>query len=93
MYHIVKSVITAGNYKLAEIQHKIKKLYVTGDLTAGQTALLMELASEGVSLEAERPEIMETIQILANKISDLACRVKVLEGTTNDIVQYPEWKP
>ena len=33
MYEILKSVIFAGGYKLADIQHKIKKLYAIGDLT------------------------------------------------------------
>ena len=36
MYDILKSVISAGGYKLAEIQHKIKKLYILGDLTEEQ---------------------------------------------------------
>ena len=93
MYHIVKSVITAGNYKLAEIQHKIKKLYVTGDLTEEQVERLMVLASGGVSLDAERPEIHAMIQTIADKIIALEDRITALEGSSDDIGQHPAWEP
>ena len=53
MYEIVKSVISAGDYKLADIQHKIKKLFVMGDLTEKQADELLAMASQGVSVDAE----------------------------------------
>lgn len=93
MYHIIRGVITAGNYKLAEIQHKIKKLYIIGDLTEEQTESLMMLASGGVSLDAERPEILSMIQALADKITVLENRIKALECIPDDSEQYPAWEP
>ena len=33
MYNIIKSVILAGGYKLADIQFKVKKMYIMGDIT------------------------------------------------------------
>lgn len=36
MYNVIKSVVASGGFKLADIQHKIKKLYALGDLTEAQ---------------------------------------------------------
>ena len=47
MYEVLKSVISAGGYKLADIQHKVKKLYVIGDLTEAQMDELLERTFEG----------------------------------------------
>lgn len=95
MFDIIKSVIFAGGYKLAEIQHKIKKLYVMGDLTEEQADQLMALASGSVSTDAERPEVLAMIQTLSDKITDLENRVKTLEGGEDDGEQpeHPAWKP
>lgn len=93
MYHIIKNVITGGNYKLKEIQHKIKKLYVTGDLTEEQAEQLISLASGSVSLESERPEITMLIQVITDKINILEDRVKKLEGTPEVSEQYAAWEP
>lgn len=102
MYEVLKSVISAGGYKLTEIQHKIKKLYVLGDLTEAQMDELLVMASGGVSTDAERPETLKLIQTLAEEIEALKARVKALEGDEPaepdnpdepDVPEYPEWKP
>lgn len=99
MYDILKSVISAGGYKLADIQHKIKKLFVLGDLTEDQADELLVLASAGVSADAERPETLKLIQTLAGEIEALKERVTALEGGKEDDGEdgeqatYPEWKP
>lgn len=102
MFDIIKSAISAGGYKLTEIQHKIKKLYFLGDLTEAQMDELLALASLGVSTDAERPETLKLIQTLAAEIEALDARVKALEGDEPaepdnpdepDVPVYPEWKP
>ena len=93
MYEIMKSVISAGGFKLNEIRHKIKKLYILGDLTEAETDRLLALASGSVSADAERPEILAMIQILADYIEALSVRVKALEGTGEEIPIHPVWKP
>ena len=94
MYDILKSVISAGGYKLAEIQHKVKKLFVLGDLTEAQMDELLAMASAGVSTDAERPENLELIQTLAEKIEALESRVAALEGGDDaEQSEYAEWKP
>lgn len=103
MYEVLKSVISAGGYKLAEIQHKIKKLYVLGDLDEAQMDELLAMASGGISTDAERPETLKLIHTLAGKIEALTARVKALEGGNDEgntdagedteSPVYPEWKP
>ena len=94
MYEVIKSVITAGGYKLAEIQHKVKKLYVFGDITEEQMDELLSLAAGGVSTDAERPENLKLIENLAAEIEALKVRVATLEGTEDggEVEEYPAWK-
>lgn len=76
MYEILKNVILAGGYRLAEIQHKVKKLYAMGDLTDEQLDELMELSQLHASADGERPE---TIAMLRN----LSDRLTVIEQKLN----------
>ena len=95
MFNVMKGVIGSGGYKLTEIQYKVKKLYVMGDLTEAQMEELLSLASSGVSVDAERPEILAMIQSLAEKIEALENRVKALEGGNDEGEQpvHAQWKP
>lgn len=96
MFDVIKSAIAAGGYKLADMQYKIKKLYVLGDLTEAEMDELLALAAGGVSTDAERPETLEMIRSLDAKISALDERVKVLEGQPDapnvPEGEYPAWK-
>ena len=83
MYEIIKNVISAGGYKLAEIQHKVKKLYILGDLTEEQADELLAMAAAGVSTDAERPEVLEMLQSLAARIDAHGKRLSALEGDTD----------
>lgn len=94
MYEVLKSVISAGGYKLAEIQHKIKKLYVLGDITEEQMGELLTLAAAGVSADAERPEVLAMLQRLSARIDGIDERVAALEGGTTDPetpAEYETW--
>lgn len=96
MFEIIKSAISAGGYKLTDILHKIKKMYILGDLTEAQMDELFALASGGVSADAERPETLAMIQSLAEKISALEGRVVALETNDEPVPEppvYAEWKP
>lgn len=92
MYEVIKSVIAAGGYKLAQIQQKVKKLYVLGDLSEEQMDELLSLASGGVSTDAERPENLELIRNLAEKFAALESRVVALEGSSGE-EGIGAWKP
>ena len=93
MFELLKTVISRGGYKLEELQGKVKKLFVLGDLTEEQTDELLEMASGGISPEAERPETLSMIRTLAEKIEELKARVETLEGGGKEPEEYPDWKP
>lgn len=101
MYEIMKSTISKGGYKLHDVQARIKRLFLLGDLNEEQLNELMGMAVNGASADAERPENAELIQALAVRIAELEARVKVLEGGdsgtgdsgSEDQTEYPEWKP
>lgn len=97
MFEILKSVIINGGYKLTEIQKKIKKLYVLGDLSEEQTDELLSMVSVGVSTDAERPEMLKLIQTLADKIESIESRLKALETPSGDesesTEEYEIWQP
>lgn len=91
MYEIIKSVITAGGYKLAEIQYKVKKLYIMGDLTEEQTDELLAMVTGGISPEAERPEVMTMLQSLADRIA--ALEASQSPGEDSGTEQTEAWRP
>lgn len=95
MYEIIKNVITAGGYKLVEIQHKVKKLFILGDITEAQTDELLALAAAGVSPDGERPEVLAMLRSLSARIDACIARLAVLEGGTTDpeTPAYEEWAP
>lgn len=104
MYKILNSLIAAGNYKLSEMQYKIKKMYIMGDLSEEEMNTLMTKASEKISAAAERPETLVMIQTLMNEIKDLKHRVESLEApktepetpeveTPEEEITYSAWEP
>ena len=103
MFEVIKGAISAGGYKLTEILHKIKKMYILGDLTEAQMDELVAMASGGVSPDAERPETIAMIQKLAAEIKAVEARVKAVEkalnggnedaGENEETTAYPAWKP
>lgn len=95
MYHVMKSVITAGGFKLTDIQHKVKKLWLQGDLTEEQADQLTALAASSANADAERPELLQMIQTLAAELSELKSRMDTLEGvkTEGEASGYPAWQP
>lgn len=91
MYNIIKSVINAGGYKLADIQYKAKKLYLMGDITEKQLDELMILASGGVNPAAERPDVLDMLHTLSDRIAALEKRI---DGGDEPVPGgYEEWKP
>lgn len=89
MYGIIRQVIGNGGYKLNDMQQKIKRMYVLGDLTAEQTDELLSLALAGAQADAERPETIEMIRSLASRVD--AIEAKLGMGEAGEA--YPAWKP
>ena len=79
MKDFIVGIINSGDYKLDELEQKIKKLYVLGDLTEEDMDELLSLASEKVD---------NATQIdMVNKMVDLEHRIVALETA-----DFAEWK-
>ena len=93
MYNVIKSVIAAGGFKLAEIQYRIKKLYAQGDLTEEQMDELLAAASDGVSANAERPETLQMLRDMSDRMDELEKRLSALDGIGGEEPSaYPAWQ-
>lgn len=79
MKEFIEQVIAKGDYKLDELEFKIKKLYVLGDLTESEMDELLALAADSVDNSAQ-------VDMFA-MIVDLQHRVEALETA-----DFPVWK-
>jgi len=79
MKEFIEQVIAKGDYKLDELEAKIKKLYVLGDLTEAEMDELLVLAADSVDNSAQ-------VDMFA-MIVDLQHRVEALETA-----DFPVWK-
>lgn len=93
MYEIIRQVIENGGYKLAEMQQKIKRMYVLGDLNDAQMDELLALALAGVQTDAERPETIEMLRNLASRVEVIEEKLKIVEGEDTQSDGYPAWTP
>lgn len=91
IYDVLKSVISAGGYKLAEMQRKIKKLYTMGDLTDEQMDELMALSQQMANPEAERPETMKMLRDLSERISAVEKKLAAEDGTQEEQPEHEQW--
>lgn len=79
MKEFIEQVIAKGGYKLDELETKIKKLYILGDLTESEMDELLALAANSVDNSAQ-------VDMFA-LIVDLQHRVEALETA-----DFPVWK-
>ncbi len=93
MYNIFKSRIESGGYKLADIQHRVKKLYALGDLTDQQLDELLIMAQQYASADAERPEALALIQNLANRVEALEKKQAGEDSPEGEMPEYEVWTP
>lgn len=100
MYNIFKNRISAGGYHLADIQHRIKKLYALGDLTEEQTDELLSMTQQHASADAERPETMLILKSLSDRIEAIEKKLETGEtpsegetGSDTTVEEYEPWKP
>lgn len=72
MKEFLESVINTGNYRLSDMENRIKKLFATGDLTEQEMVELLNLAAE----KADDTKQIDLTAILA----DLEARVSAIES-------------
>lgn len=92
MYDILKNVIAAGGFKLADIQHRVKKLYALGDLTEEQLDELLVLSQRKAAPEAERPETLEMIRKLTERITAVERKLAAQDDTKTEQAEYEDWE-
>lgn len=101
MYEIIKSVITAGRYELADMLKKIDTIWLQGSITDDQRTELITLAREHAAPENSYAPVQKQLNILFTNLAELAAAVKansdaiaVLQGGTADQPEqeeYPEY--
>ena len=103
MVNLIKNVIKAGGYKLSDIQHKVKKLYLMGDITEEEMNSLLQMASDGVNTDAERPETLAILRNMSIRMENMEARLSALEASPDegdssvedggDSAEYEAWQP
>lgn len=98
MKNLIKTTIENGNYKLQDIQKKLKRLFWDGDLSETEYTELMEQARQHSNSEAEKPEMKKMLQTLIAKVDDMEKRLNALEGNGGENSpavpgEYTDWKP
>ena len=105
MFEVIKNVINAGEFKLADIQEKIKRMYLLGDISEEQFNELLFLSAEKVSIDAERPEMLAILKTLNERLKTLEDRISALEMAEKEDEQpenpegeviapvYEKWAP
>jgi hypothetical protein len=83
MYEIIKSVISRGDYNLADVLLKINTLWAENKINSNQRDELVELAQNGAKVE-------NNVDVFA-KLNELEQRIQALEGKTEDEVDIEEY--
>lgn len=97
MFELLKNVISLGNYKLSDMLYKVKKLYIMGDLTEDELTELLAMTSKGVSTDAERPDVLNMLKSLADRVEAIEKRLNDSEPESgedlDETVVYEAWAP
>lgn len=91
MYEIIKQVILNGGYKLNDMQGKIKRMYVRGDLTEDQMDELLVMVNGGANPNAERPDTLEMLKSISARLDKVEARLNALENSGTQPEEYPAW--
>lgn len=79
MFNLIKQVIESKDYKLEDMLYKINKMYIEEFITEQEKTELDNLARENADPVNSYAPILEQIDNLYIKISDLENRVNALE--------------
>ena len=99
MYQIVKTLIEAGGYDLADLLRRIDVLYVGGRLTDEEREELYELARTKADPDDSLPDVTERVGAVEERVAELEARVTAIEdgtmtpGSQEPPVEeeWPEW--
>lgn len=93
MFNLIKEVINSKSYKLEDMLYKINKMYIESYISEQEKTELDNLARENADPVNSYAPILEQIDNLYIKISNLEDRVKLLEKTEEpgEEEEYPEF--
>lgn len=93
MFDLIKQVINSKDYKLEDMLYKINKMYIESYISEQEKTELDNLARENADPVNSYAPILEQIDDLYIKISNLEDRVKLLEKTEEpgQEDEYPEF--
>lgn len=84
MKDFIESIINTGNYKLIQMEERIKHLYICGDLTAEEMNYLLLLAAEKAS-DNKQIDLYEFVIGLEKRIEAIECKGITVWTTENPI--------
>ena len=93
MYTIIENRIKAGGFKLADMIRRIREEQWHDTITEAERDELIELANQTANPEAERPEIMEMLKAISDRVTALEQKQAASEPEDVPSDTYPEWKP
>lgn len=102
MYKMIKDVLEAKGYNLAEITYKIEKRCLENKITEEERDELLILANQNASADNEKAStdnqfkaIFKNMEEMALKIKSLEAEVAKLKGeevTEEETEEYAEWE-
>ena len=84
MYSFIKSIIETGNFKLSDMETRIKRLYVTGDLTEEQVPELLALAAENAS-DAVNANLYDMVVDLMHRVDAIESKGITVWNSQNNV--------
>lgn len=84
MYSFIKSIIETGNFKLSDMETRIKRLYVTGDLTEEQVPELLALAAENAS-DAANANLYDMVVDLMHRVDAIESKGITVWNSQNNV--------
>ena len=93
MYTIIANRIKAGGFKLADMIRRIREEMWYETITEAERDELIEMANQAASPEAERPEVMDMLKALSDRVTALERAQAKPDDEGSSSGAYPEWKP
>lgn len=102
MYKMIKDVLEAKGYNLAEITNKIEKRCLENKITEAERDELLILANQNASADNEKASTDNQFKAIFKNLEEMATRIKSLEAeiaklkgeevTPEETEEYPEWE-
>jgi hypothetical protein len=98
-YKLFVDVITAKKFKLDAMRERIQRCYIEGYIDATEYDELNKLSVEYANAEAERPEMIEMLKTLYDRIENLENKIEALKNgesgseSNTEKPTYEKWVP